>query len=167
MVRIGVVSDTHVPGRARALPPVLFEALQGVAMILHAGDLTSSRVLEELGAIAPVYAVHGNMDPPELAQQLPARRIVEVEGVKIGLIHGHRPDRDRSRTPEWALGAFEGVQCVVFGHTHVPMCERRGGVLLFNPGSPTDRRGQPQFSFGFLTVDGDRIEGEIQRFGGA
>ena len=165
MVRIGVVSDTHVPDRAAALPPVLFEAFQGVAMILHAGDLTSKRVLDELEAIAPVYAVHGNMDPPELVRLLPARRTVAVEGVKIGLIHGHGPDR--SKTPERALGAFTDVQCVVFGHTHAPMCERRGGVLLFNPGSPSERRGQPQYSYGILIVDDGRVEGEIRRFGGA
>lgn len=165
MVRIGVLSDTHVPTRAKALPPVLFEAFRGVAMILHAGDLTTRDVLDELEAIAPVHAVRGNVDPPEVARLLPARRVIEVEGVKIGLIHGDGPSR--AKTPERALKAFDGVQCVVFGHTHIPLCERRGGVLLFNPGSPTDRRGQPRYSYGFLTVAGGRVDGEIHRFGGS
>lgn len=165
LARIGVLSDTHVPTRARALPPVLFEAFANVTMILHAGDLTTRRVLEELEALAPVYAVHGNVDPPEVARSLPRRRIVEVEGVRIGLIHGDGPDR--AKTPERALKAFTDVDCVVFGHTHSPLCERRGGVLLFNPGSPTDRRRERQFSYGFLTVSDGRVEGEILRFGGS
>lgn len=161
-MRIGVLSDTHVPGRARALPPVLFEAFDGVDMILHAGDLVSTRVLVELEAIAPVVAVRGNMDPPELARQLPKQRELLLEGVKIGLIHGDGPGA--RRPAERALAAFPDADCIVFGHSHVPMCERRGRTLLFNPGSPTDRRRQPQHSYGFLTLVDGEVQGEIVRF---
>jgi len=160
-LKIGVLSDTHIPSRARSLPPIIFEAFAGAAMILHAGDIATGDVLVELEAIAPVYAVRGNVDPPELCARLPATRVVEVEGVRIGLIHGDGP---HGRTEDRALKAFSGVDCVVFGHTHVPVCERRGGVLLFNPGSPTDRRTQSKCSYGILSVRGGAIEGEIVRF---
>lgn len=160
-MKIGVLSDTHIPRRARSLPPILFEAFADVAMILHAGDVVSDDVLIELESLAPVYAVRGNMDPPELFSKLPLSRTIEVEGATIGLIHGHGRS---GRTEDRALKAFPQADCVVFGHTHVPMCERRGGVLLFNPGSPTDRRAQPKHSFGLLTVESGQVSGEIIRF---
>ncbi len=160
-MKIGVLSDTHIPSRARALPPILFEAFADVAMILHAGDVACVDVLIELESLAPVYAVRGNIDPPELFSRLPHTRTIEVEGVTIGLIHG---DGRSGRTEDRALKAFPNADCVVFGHSHAPMCERRGSVLLFNPGSPTDRRAQPKHSFGILSVRSGEISGEIIRF---
>ena len=161
MIKIGVLSDTHIPSKARALPPVLFEAFAGVAMILHAGDLACAEVLTELESLAPVYAVRGNVDPPELFSRLPLVRTVEAGGAVIGMIHG---DGRAGTAEERALRAFPHADCVVFGHTHVPVCERRGSVLIFNPGSPTDRRREPKHSFGILTVRSGRVEGEIIRF---
>ena len=159
-MRIGVVSDTHIPNRARQLPPVLFDLFDGVDLILHAGDVVETRVLTELTAIAPVEAVAGNMDPFDLQQTLKEQKILELAGFRIGMIHGHGGS-NRLKTPQRALDAFvdDDVDCVVFGHSHQPYLKRINGILLFNPGSPTDRRREPRYSCGILTL-GKTIEAE-------
>lgn len=161
MIRIGVVSDTHIPTRAKALPSILFQAFSNVDMILHAGDLATLDVLIDLEALAPVHAVYGNVDPPEVMAKLPKKKEIVVEGVTIGLIHGDGPGGNTVRR---AQEAFPHADCIVFGHSHDPLCRQEGRTLLFNPGSPTDRRRQPDHSYGFLTVSNGRIEGEIVRF---
>jgi putative phosphoesterase len=163
-MRIGVVSDTHIPNRARILPARLFELLDGVEMILHAGDIVETWVLKELTALAPVEAVAGNMDPLELVDRLGRKKILNLAGFKLGLIHGDHGSV-RSKTPQLALEAFSGedVNCVVFGHSHQPYCQKETGILLFNPGSPTDRRRETRFSCGVLTL-GKEISGQILYF---
>lgn len=149
-MRILVLSDTHIPGRARALPPIVYEALERADLILHAGDIAGAELLAELELFAPVYAVAGNMDPPDLRERLPHRLVVEAGGRRIGLIHGD--GHDSRRTSERTLYAFRDgdVDCVIFGHSHQPFHEWRNGILLFNPGSPTDRRREQRHSFGWL-----------------
>ena len=166
LIRVGVLSDTHVPEKARALPGVLLRAFEGVDMILHAGDLITEDVIAALERIAPVHAIAGNNDPPELVQMLGRRRVVSAGGVKIGLVHG---DRGRGRnTPDRAARAFADgeVTWVVFGHSHLPYLgpppDVEGqppapAVTLFNPGSPTDRRHAPRKSFGFLEIEEGRV----------
>jgi putative phosphoesterase len=160
-MRIGVVSDTHMPVRARSLPAQLFTGLLDVDMILHAGDLVDLQVLAELSVLAPVYAVYGNVDPVEVRRHLPRTRIVEAGSYRIGLVHGNGPGNN---TPERALHTFSDVDCVVFGHSHCALCEQRGKVLLFNPGSPTDKRWSEKHSYGILTVIDSGISGEIVYF---
>lgn len=161
-MRIGLVSDTHIPAKARALPPELFNGLAGSDLIIHAGDLTDMCVLEELSLLAPVVAVYGNVDPVEIRRLLPYSRIVEVEGRRIGVVHGAGAG---GTTAERALRAFTGVDCVVYGHSHRPDCTWRNGVLCVNPGSPTDRRLSPHFSYGILTVTSAGMTPEIIYFG--
>ena len=160
MVTIGVVSDTHIPGRAAQLPEAMLSAFGEVDLILHAGDLTSLEVMEALEELAPVEAVQGNMDDLKVRARLAERRIVEAEGCRIGLVHGSGSPLGLERR---ALRAFEanGVQAVVFGHSHKPFNHRVGEVLLFNPGSPTDRRFSPHGSFGRLRVNGRAVSGEV------
>jgi uncharacterized protein len=159
MKRIGVISDTHIPRAARELPKRINEIFKDVSMILHAGDLETPSVLDDLALIAPVTAVSGNMDRmPELN---PMKRSVEIDGekVRIGLIHGWGAPYD---LPMRALGEFEPKpDCIVFGHSHQPFNEYLAGVLMFNPGSPTDKRFAPYFSVGILTVSGGAVTGEI------
>jgi hypothetical protein len=162
VVRVGVVSDTHVPDKARFLPAALLRAFEGVDLIVHAGDLIVPEVIDALARVAPVHAVAGNNDPRELVESLGRRRIVAAGGVRIGLVHG---DRGRGRnTPDRAARAFSAgeVDWVVFGHSHLPYLgppqEVPGqppapAVTLFNPGSPTDRRHAPRKSFGFLEIE--------------
>lgn len=159
---IGVISDTHIPRRAKRLPRQVVDGFRNVSQILHAGDIIDENVLDELNAIAPVTAVSGNCDPAPLAEQLGRKKILHLGGYKIGLIHG---DGARGSTPDRAYHAFvdDEVDCVVFGHSHQPLCEYRQRVLMFNPGSPTDWRGLPQPSYGLLYLE-DGIYGEIIYF---
>lgn len=160
-MKVLVLSDTHVPQRALALSPILYEALAEADLILHAGDIVSQEVLDELEGFAPVHAVCGNVDPWELWERLPRQKLIEVNGYRIGLVHGD--GEGHQGTPDRAFAAFTNVDCVVFGHTHRPLNERRGQTLLFNPGSSTDRQREPRFSFGWLHLGagpGDPIHGE-------
>lgn len=151
-MRVVVISDTHMPGRARVLPRKLLAELDGADLILHAGDLATVEVLNALRELAPVQAVYGNVDEPELKRVLPRRTKVDVQGRTVGLVHGDSPSLP---TVQRACAEFvdEPVDAIVFGHSHKPLLRRDDGVLLFNPGSPTDRRAQPHFSYGRLWVD--------------
>lgn len=158
---IGVLSDTHIPARASTLPGRVIEAFRGVDLILHAGDITTLAVLQRLSTLAPIEAVHGNVDPPEVSSVLPRTRIVALDnGKRIGLVHGN--SGPGVSTLERARRTFEGqrVDVIVFGHSHTPYCEWHDGVLLFNPGSPTDKRRMKRASYGLLRVD-ETITGEI------
>ena len=149
-MRIGILSDTHMPRRAKALPDELFAAFEGVELILHAGDLNTLEMLDPLKAIARVEAVIGNTDPWETCHKLPEQRLLTVEGVTIGLVHGHvGPGQD---TPDRARRTFSEARVVVFGHSHRPLIRESDGQLLINPGSPTDRRTAPKHSCAILTI---------------
>jgi len=182
MTLIGVISDTHIiPGRRRALPPIVFETFRDVDFILHAGDLNTLQVVTDLEAIAPTFAVYGNNDNWEAVHTLPATRRIEIEDCIIGLVHGdQKPDESvtgpakplgfpgNNYTSGQALAHFasdEPIDCVVFGHSHRSLIAwlelRDRKVLLFNPGSPTDKRWGPHHSLGLLRVDGKRLEPEL------
>ena len=126
-------------------------------MILHAGDIMEWSVIRELSTLAPVEAVYGNMDYPEIRQRIAGRRIIEMGGMRIGLIHG---DGAGSNTVARARQAFSRVNCIVFGHSHRPYNEMHGETLLFNPGSPTDRRMMPMGSYGLIHIADGEIWGE-------
>jgi putative phosphoesterase len=147
-----------MPRAAKALPAALLQAFRRVDRILHAGDWTDLSVLEQLSRIAPVEGVAGNNDGADVVRRFGYRRTIEAGQVRIGLVHGHG-DGGRKATAERALAAFadEDVQLVVFGHSHIPLLEERDGVLLFNPGSPTDKRRQARYSCGLLEIDGERV----------
>jgi len=132
-----------------------------VERILHVGDWTQPFVLDLLGSIAPTDGVAGNNDPPELVARLGRRKIVVVEGVRLGLTHGDLgPGRT---TPQRALRAFAdeaGLAAILFGHSHIPLVERLpDGRWLVNPGSPTDKRRQRRFTWALLEVAGGVVAG--------
>lgn len=114
--------------------------LREASIIVHTGDLTAAAVLEELSALAPVEAVHGNMDAPELRGLLPERRIVNAEALRVGLVHDAGPAAGRH---ERLAGWFPGCDLVAYGHTHLPEVGRHGDLWVVNPGSPTERRRAP------------------------
>jgi putative phosphoesterase len=136
-----------MPERCSALPPALFEALRGVDLLLHAGDVGELWVLDRLSAIAPVVAVHGNDDTADAQRGLPYQQILAVAEQRIVLTHAHFPDRTQElesrKNDAWrpklerraAFGQRAGASIVVFGHTHVPMSLQDGDVLLVNPGA--------------------------------
>jgi putative phosphoesterase len=140
-MRIAVISDTHMPKGARSLPEQCLERLRAADLILHGGDIVGAGFLEELRALGPpVEAVYGNMDEPGLKASLPKERVVEAEGVRIGVVHIPGPRAGREAR---LLGRFPGCDAIVYGHTHVPQVDRHEGVWILNPGSPTERRSAP------------------------
>lgn len=164
-MRIAVLSDTHWLAGSELNKVLALVAEQKPELILHAGDWTDLSLLPELQKIAPVEAVAGNCDQAETTAKLGEARIVQAGGVSIGLTHGHlflyMP------TPQSALRTFadDNVQAVVFGHSHIPLCEQHDGVLLFNPGSAVRPLGEiKKPSFGMLTVEEGKIQGEIIYF---
>ncbi len=163
MLKIGVLSDTHIPQRAKTLPEVLVQDFSGVDMILHAGDLVIPEVLNWLEEIAPCHAVRGNMDGPALQNQLPEKKEIRANRIRIGLLHGHGMGGNSLQKAQVEFGS-RNLDVVVFGHSHNPYNEIHRGCLFFNPGSPTDKRWVPYFSYGLLHVDGDKVRGEIIRF---
>ena len=146
VARIGLISDTHMPQRCAALPDAVFDALEGVDLILHAGDVGELWVLDHLSTIAPVVAVHGNDETEEAQRELPYQQLVTVAGQRVLLRHSHHQDRAEelaSRGRSWhqildrlaERGRRSGARVVVFGHAHVPLTYQHGDVHIVNPGA--------------------------------
>jgi putative phosphoesterase len=151
---VAVISDTHLPRRARALPRACVERLRAADAILHAGDLIELSVLAELEALGPpVHAVRGNVDSAELQARLPLTRIVSIDGARIAMVHDAGPAQGRL---ERMRRRFPDAHAVVFGHSHLPLLEERDGFTIFNPGSPTERRRAPRHTMGIATIAGGR-----------
>jgi putative phosphoesterase len=133
---VGLISDTHIPSRAKAIPNEVFEIFNGVSLILHAGDLTQLSVIDELQQLAPVVAVSGNMDRSEVRKRLPKMNSVKVYNWKIGGIHdpGIFSGTRKIRT----IAKQNNFDALVFGRTHRPSIRQAGEVLFINPGSPTN-----------------------------
>lgn len=150
-----------MPRHARILPAALREGLEGVDLIVHCGDMVASMAIPLFEAIAPLQAVAGNNDPPELHARFGKRKILEFGAVRIGVVHGH--DGIGRSTLARAQNAFknERVDAILFGHSHIPYCERHDGVLLFNPGSPTDRRRQREYSYGRIRITGTELDAQL------
>ena len=152
-MQIAIISDTHLPRGSRRLPAACLERLRAADLVIHAGDFSRVEVLEELRALNRVVAVHGNVDEDRVRAALPESALVNAERCRIAVIHDAGPasgrlDRLRGRFPE--------ADAVIFGHSHIPLHERaRDGFQIFNPGSPTDRRGQPHHTMGICQADGE------------
>ena len=157
-ITIGVLSDTHLYGVTEALREIYSRYLADVDVILHAGDFTSEEIVAFLRK-KPFHGVHGNMDPIEVKEQLPAKKVLEMGAYRVGLIHGGGP---KSGLEERVAGAFEDVDVVVFGHSHRPENRRKDGLLLFNPGTAAGYVSSGHHTIGILTLD-DHIHGEIIR----
>jgi putative phosphoesterase len=159
-MRIAVISDTHMPRGPRALPRRCVEELRAADAILHAGDFMRVEVLEMLQRIGPpVHGVHGNVDDEALRRMLPAARVVELGGVRIGMIHDAGPRQGRLARMRFR---FKDADAVVFGHSHLPLHEADAdGFQIFNPGSPTERRSAPTHTMGIATVEAGRVHFEL------
>lgn len=154
-MRVAVLADTHAPRRWRGCPAAVVAQLDGVDLILHAGDVCTAEVLDELATFAPVRAVLGNNDGPDVAAWgAPQTLQVELAGLRLAMIHDSGPRVGRQRRMH---RRFPDADLVVFGHSHIPLDEPGQGVRLFNPGSPTDRRRQPHGTVGMLHIDGGRL----------
>ncbi|WP_458455235.1 metallophosphoesterase [Methanobrevibacter sp.] len=159
---IGLISDTHIPDRARILPQNVIDTFNDVDLILHAGDLTSPKVLEELEGIAPVMAVQGNMDRAN-GIDLPKARVIEVDDLRIGLIHGEVYPRADSQQLLY-LARELNADILVSGHSHQPKIKQSEGILLLNPGSPIVPRLADRTVM-LLEINDNEVDVEIVKIG--
>lgn len=154
-MRVAVLSDTHGPRHWEQCPPQVAQRLRDVDLILHAGDVCVPAVLDELTTFAPVRAVLGNNDGPEVAAWgVPETARFELDGLAVAMIHDSGPSAGRRAR---LRRLFPDADLVVFGHSHIPWDEAAGGQRVFNPGSPTDRRRQPVGTMGLLSIEAGRL----------
>jgi putative phosphoesterase len=152
MKKIGIISDTH-----GGLCPDVFKYFEDVDAILHAGDIGTEEVLIELEAIAPVYAVRGNVDFFQAAKNLPRKRIETFESVRFGLIHGDIFPRTTLVEQLIPYFADDHVQAIVFGHTHEKFIRQVGSVYLLNPGASNPHQAKSCHSVLVVMVDSGKI----------
>jgi putative phosphoesterase len=158
-LKVAVLADTHTRGRSRQLPSGAWPYLESADHILHAGDVSDPTLLDELKSLAPLTVVVGNSDGADVRHWGAVDEITtEFEGVSVAMVHDSgvtlgRRDRLKRRFPD--------ARVVVFGHSHMPMNEDDGDLLLFNPGSPTWKRRAPFTSMGLLWIEDGKVEGEI------
>jgi uncharacterized protein len=152
---IAVLADTHMPKGGRALPPRCVDLLREADTTLHAGDFFALETFQEIKSLSrgPVHAVYGNVDQPDLRKLLPETIEVDLDGIRLAMIHDSGPAKAR-------LGRmrkrFPDADAVVFGHSHLPLHEEADGFQIFNPDSPTERRRAPRHSMGLLRVESAR-----------
>ena len=154
-MRVVVLADTHAPRRWKSCPPQVASYLRRADVILHAGDVCTSAVLDEIAQYAPVHAVRGNNDGPDVAAWgAPDVAELDLGGVRVAMLHDSGQAAGRLRR----MGSrFPDADLVVFGHSHIPLDQSAGGVRVFNPGSPTDRRRQPRGTLGVLRIEEARL----------
>lgn len=152
-MRVGLVSDTH-----GLLRPEVFRAFERVDHILHAGDVGSTDILDELGAIAPVTAVFGNTDGLEVRARTVEMARVELDGIAAAVVHGHLL---AAATAGHAAAAFPDAGLVVFGHSHRPGIVRVGSVLTVNPGSAGPRRFRDPVTVALAEIVDGRVTAEL------
>lgn len=156
---VAVLSDTHVPYRAATIPSSVKAHLAETDLILHAGDVCTAGLLDELALWGPVRAAVGNCDPPEVrAWGAEDEVILELEGVRVAMTHDAGSKDGRARRMR---RRFPDADVVVFGHSHMPLVEWGEGLLLLNPGSPTDRRRAPAHTMALLRIEESKATPEI------
>lgn len=156
-MRLLLVSDTHVPARARRLPADLLAAIDDADAVVHAGDWTDTATLDLLEERARrLIAVHGNNDGPDLRSRLPETARADLDGVRLGVVHETGPAQGRERR---CAERFPDLDVLVFGHSHIPWdTVAANGLRLLNPGSPTDRRRQPFRTFMTAQIRDGRLD---------
>jgi uncharacterized protein len=149
-MRLVLTADTHVPKRAKDLPPDLWTAIDAADVVVHAGDWVDVALLDAVEArAARMIAVVGNNDGPPLSTRLPEVARAELDGLRLAVVHDTGPATGRERR---CAARFPDCDVLVFGHSHIPWDTLApNGMRLLNPGSPTDRRRQPTGTF--LTAD--------------
>ena len=155
-----MLADTHAPRRWRRCPPAVARYLPGADLILHAGDVCTADVLDELSGYAPVRVVRGNNDGADVAAWgAPDTLELDLAGLPVAMVHDSGTAAGRCAR---LRRQFPGAQLVVFGHSHIPLDQTDAGIRIFNPGSPTDRRRQPRGTIGLLHIDdGLLVEAQI------
>ena len=157
---VGLISDTHIPTRAKKIPLEVFDIFKNATYIVHSGDLVQLEVIDELEQMAPVLAVQGNMDGSEIREKLPSINSLKIYEWKIGIVHG---SEDLFGRKMHKIAEKNNFNVMVYGHTHRPRIRWENNVLLINPGSPTNPL--PPFitkpTVGILKITTEKIEPEI------
>ncbi|MEU8016925.1 YfcE family phosphodiesterase [Micromonospora parva] len=150
-MRLVLTADTHVPKRARDLPGPLWAAIEAADVVVHAGDWVDETLLDAMTARSRrLIGVYGNNDGPALRARLPEVARVELDGLRVAVVHETGPRTGREKR---CAARFPDTDLLVFGHSHIPWDSTApGGLRLLNPGSPTDRRAQPQATYLTATV---------------
>jgi len=161
-LKIAVLSDTHLPVRLQALPGVVYEACADCDLIIHAGDIEERCVIEDLERLAPVKAVHGNMDGIETSRLYPDKLLLDLEGYTIGVIHGSGASwgiRDRIKSK------FTPVEpdILIHGHTHEYFWKKENGTWFLNPGAVAGATGRRSMAILFLEK-GNTPDAQVIRF---
>jgi uncharacterized protein len=158
MIKIGILSDTHISHCTETFKIQTAKAFSDCQIIIHAGDLVDHAILDVFGQ-KTVYAVHGNMCNTKTQCLLPFDRFIEIEGYALGICHGAGPVATIEQRL-WDL--FPEADCIIFGHTHKPLCERRGPVLFINPGSfkSSGAYGAPP-TYAILDLDENGLQAKI------
>jgi putative phosphoesterase len=161
-LRLCVLADTHLPKRAKVLPPEVLDAVAEADGVLHAGDWVDVATLDALRAATPMLlAVAGNNDGPELHARLPEIARADLEGVRLAMVHETGAAIGREARMD---AAFPDTDVLVFGHSHIPWDSTTpAGLRLLNPGSPTDRRRQPHRTYGVLELDAGGVMWTLHR----
>lgn len=156
-MRLVLISDTHLPVRAKKLPAPVWDAVDEADVVIHAGDWVSVGLLDELESrAARLVGCWGNNDGPELRARLPEVARVTLDGLSVAVVHETGSAKGRA---ERCAAAYPGVDLLVFGHSHIPWdTTAPGGLRLLNPGSPTDRRRQPYCTYQTATITAGRLE---------
>jgi uncharacterized protein len=158
--RLLLIADTHLPRRARDLPARVWAEVDDADLVVHAGDWVDLRLLDELEERSRrLVGVWGNNDHGALRERLPEIARVEVDGIRLGVVHETGPAKDRE---ERCSAAHPDLDVLVFGHSHIPWdTTSTSGLRLLNPGSPTDRRRQPHCTYLTATADAGRLRDVI------
>jgi putative phosphoesterase len=163
-ILLGVVGDTHISATRKGSSVDLvvdFFRRAGVGLILHTGDVGHASLLESLEHVAATVAVRGNADPLDLIEVLPDRVWIDAGSRSVLLLHGHH---GKTALKAARAAASTDIDLIVFGHSHKPLIDREGRTILFNPGSPTERRWNPHFGLGLVRVSDAEIEPELVLF---
>ncbi|MFC2949817.1 metallophosphoesterase family protein [Virgibacillus sediminis] len=157
-MKLVITGDTHMPRRGTQLPARLEQELKTANLIIHTGDWQTMDMYHMLSEFGEVRGVFGNVDGEDICRKFPEKLVLELEGYRIGVVHGHG---ERKTTERRAIEAFDGedLDIIIFGHSHIPLLRYSKRRLLLNPGSPMDKRTTPYYSFAVLHL-GPEIRAE-------
>lgn len=160
MTRVAVLGDTHLPRRGHDLPPRAWQVIDSADLVIHTGDVTEADLLDRIAARRPLHAVRGNNDVS--LTDLPEEVLLDSDGLRVAVVHdsGAKPGRRQRLRARWP-----DARVAIFGHSHMPLCDDDGSLLLLNPGSPTDRRMMPTFTMAILHLDSGVATAEIVDLG--
>jgi putative phosphoesterase len=157
-MRLGIISDTHCSRITETIQLVADRYFADVDLIIHAGDIVEADVLDVFAG-RDVYAVTGNMDLQSVRRRFPQKQVLEINGHRIGIIHGWGAPFD---IEEKLVKEFDNIDCLIYGHTHQAVHYEKDGIVYFNPGSPTDSHFSDRRTVGIIEIDdGGLLRGQI------